>query len=120
MILYLDRCSTDGQVHVRNRFLTTWCLSSSTVIGLYEVFERVLNFVGLEEYKAKFIGFGCDGTNVNIAEGGLKGLLTKEFPWLVVPDHELELSLKDALKGSYFDAIDELLLRLYYLYEKSP
>ena len=30
------------------------------------------------------------------------------------------MSLKDVLKGSYFDTIDELLLRLYYLYEKSP
>ena len=34
--------------------------------------------------------------------------------------HRLELSVKDALKGTTFDAIDEFLLRLYYLYEKSP
>ena len=31
--------------------------------------------------------------------------------------HRLEL---DALKGTFFAAIDEMLLRLYYLYEKSP
>ena len=60
---------------------------------------------------------------MNIAEGGLKGLLTEEFPWLVVNwclSHRLELLLKDALKGSYFDTIDELLSRLYHLYQKSP
>ncbi len=34
--------------------------------------------------------------------------------------HRLELAVKDALKGTAFDAIDEFLLRLYYLYEKSP
>lgn len=56
-------------------------------------------------------------------DGGLKGFLTKEFPWLIVNwclSHRLELFLKDALKGTYFDVIDELLLRLDYLYEKSP
>ena len=34
--------------------------------------------------------------------------------------HRLELAVKDALKGTAFDAIDKFLLRLYYLYEKSP
>ena len=80
-------------------------------------------YVGLEELKSQLIGFGCDGINVNIAKGGLKGLLTKEFPWLVVIwclSHRLELFLKDALKSTYFDVIDDLLLKLYYLYGNSP
>lgn len=34
--------------------------------------------------------------------------------------HRLELSVKDALKSTSFDLIDELLLRLYYVYHKSP
>ena len=34
--------------------------------------------------------------------------------------HRLELAVKDALKGTRFHSIDEMLLRLYYLYEKSP
>ena len=34
--------------------------------------------------------------------------------------HRLELSVKDALKGTTFDLIDEMLLRLYYIYEKFP
>ena len=34
--------------------------------------------------------------------------------------HRLELAVKDALKGTALDVIDEFLLRLYYLYEKSP
>ena len=33
--------------------------------------------------------------------------------------HRSELAIKDALKDTAFDAIDEFLLRLYYLYEKS-
>ena len=34
--------------------------------------------------------------------------------------HRLELAIKDALKKTAFDLIDELLLRLYYLYKKLP
>ena len=34
--------------------------------------------------------------------------------------HRLKLAIKDALKGSSFDDVDEMLLRLYYLYQKSP
>ena len=123
MILYLDPYCKDGSVHIRDQFLTTRYLNSGTAKGLYEAFGRALKYMGLEELKSQLIGFGCDGTNVNIAEGGLKGLLTKDFPWLVVIwclSHRLELSLKDALKSTYFDVIDDLLLKLYYLYEKSP
>ena len=31
--------------------------------------------------------------------------------------HRLELAIRDALKGSPFDDVDEMLLCLYYLYE---
>ena len=34
--------------------------------------------------------------------------------------HRLELSLKDALKDTFSSSIDEMFLRVYYLYEKSP
>ena len=40
------------------------------------------------------------------------------FGWCVA--HRLELALKDSLSGTPFDEIDELILRLYYLYKKSP
>lgn len=34
--------------------------------------------------------------------------------------HRLELALKDALSSTYFKEVDEALLRMYYMYEKSP
>ena len=33
--------------------------------------------------------------------------------------HQLELALKDALKGTFFSEMDEMLLLTYYLYGKS-
>ncbi len=44
-------------------------------------------------------------------------------PWIVCfwcLAHRLELSLQDALKNTFFNTIDDLLLRLYYLYQNSP
>ena len=44
-------------------------------------------------------------------------------PWIEVfwfLAHRLELALKDALKGMLFKSVDEMLLQVYYLYEKSP
>jgi hypothetical protein len=69
------------------------------------------------------VGIGTDGASANIAAAGLKGLVEKEIPWVYWSwclDHRVELAVKDALKGTSFDLIDEMLLRLYYIYEKSP
>ena len=32
--------------------------------------------------------------------------------------HQMELAIKDALTGTAFDVLDEMLLRFYNLYEK--
>jgi hypothetical protein len=40
------------------------------------------------------------------------------YVWCVA--HRLELAVKDALTGTIFDDLDDVLLRLYYLYENSP
>ena len=34
--------------------------------------------------------------------------------------HGLELAVKDTLKGTSFDAVDDMLVKLYYLYKKAP
>ena len=47
----------------------------------------------------------------------------KTLNWLVFNRciaHRLELSLNDALSGTVFDDIDEIRLRIYYLYQKVP
>uniref|UniRef100_A0A1X7U3V9 Uncharacterized protein n=1 Tax=Amphimedon queenslandica TaxID=400682 RepID=A0A1X7U3V9_AMPQE len=55
----------------------------------------------------KLVAIATDGAAANIASAGLKA-------------NRLELSIKDALKGTWFDGIDNMLFQLYYLYEKSP
>ena len=68
----------------------------------------------------KLVGFGTDGAAANISKNGLKGLIEIEHNWIFCLAHRLELSVRDCLTGTVFDTIDEILLKLYYLYEKSP
>ena len=49
-------------------------------------------------------------------------VVEKQVPWVYwmwCMAHRLELAIKDALKGTSFDLVDEMLLRLYYIYDKS-
>ncbi len=39
-----------------------------------------MKFVGVSDWKDHLIGFGCDGTNVNLAYGGSKGHLEQAVP----------------------------------------
>lgn len=77
-----------------------------------------------ESFEKKLVGFAADGASVNRGEKeGVIGILKGRQPWVIYVwcvAHRLELSLKDALQGTVFDDVDEVLLRLYYLYENSP
>ena len=95
--------------------------------GLIDCLEDSLRRLGIEAMNAEqckmLVGIGTDGASANIAAAGLKGFVEKEVPWLYWSwclAHHVELAVKDALKGISFDLIDDMLLRLYYIYEKSP
>ena len=100
--------------------------SSATVAGLFEVVQDALQCVGIQAINAnksaKLVGMGTDGASANIAISGLKGLVEKELDhifWMWCLAHRIELAIKDALKSTCFKLIDEILLRLYYLYMKN-
>lgn len=82
--------------------------------------ENVLSVTGFPV----LIGCGTDGASVNVAEqNGMKGKLQAALPWLHWAwcyAHRLELACNDAFSSHLFHDIDEMLLRLYFLYEKSP
>ena len=80
-----------------------------------------------EDFMAKLVGFGSDGASVNASKKeGVKSLIQHENPWITFGwciAHRLELPLKDSLKGTDFDDIDDLILKMYYLcknYTTSP
>ena len=83
-----------------------------------------LGITAISPDECKFlVGIGTDGASANIASAGMKGLVEKELPWVFwmwCLAHRLELAIKDALKATAFTLIDEMLLQLYYVYDKSP
>ena len=118
LVLTFDPHAKDGKVHVHDRFLTVRQPKSGNAEGLFECFKTALSYVGVANWEDKLIGFGCDGTSVNIAAGGLRGYLEQSVPWVVVfwcLAHRLELSLKDALGATLLSSIDDMLMRVYYL-----
>ena len=122
-IQYFDPKSDDGSVHVRNKFLTVRQLKRGDAQTLFECFKAAMEYIGITDWRNKLIGFGTDGASVNTGAGGLRGFMENEVSWVVFfwcLAHRLELALKDALKATYFATLDEMLMRLYYLYEKSP
>ena len=49
--------------------------------------------------------------------------MKEEMPWIVFVwcmAHRLELAFQDALKDTFFDEIDNMILKIFYLYQKSP
>ena len=123
LVVYFDPSADDGKIHVRNRLFAVRQPVRANAEGLFECFTRALDYVNIVNWKDKLVGFGCDGANVNIGANGLRGFLEEHAPWIVMfwcLAHRLELSLQDALKSTLFSTIDEMLLHLYFLYEKSP
>ena len=123
LVVFCDLHSPNGKIRVRSQFLTVRRLESCTAQGLFTCLQAALAYVGITNWEKRLIGFGCDGATLNIGARGLKGILRDSMSWIVVfwcLAHRLELATKDALKFTLFSQIDELLLRLYYLYEKAP
>lgn len=123
LAIYFDPYSTDGSVHIRNRFMCVRQPESVDATGLYRCINRALAHLALDGIPSKLIGYGCGGASVNIGSNALKGCLQSERPWIVTfwcLAHRLELSLKDGLRNTLFSKIDDILLRIYYLYSKAP
>ena len=83
-LLHFDPYSKYGMVHIRDSFFTVRHLSSGTSRGLYYCMQKAVEHMGAADWKTKLIGFGCDGTNVNMTDGGLKGILREAVPWVIV------------------------------------
>lgn len=123
LIVYFDPFCSDGSVHVRNKYLCVRQPRSVCATGLFGAFERALSYLEVDQQPSKLIGFGCDGASVNMGGNGVRGLIQSDRPWVVTVwcfAHRLKLTIKDALKRSYFSDVDEFLLRVYYVYSKSP
>ena len=101
-------------------------LKHSNAAGIVSAIKRSFESIDVteESFDKYLIGFVADGAMVSRGEkDGVISILQRHLPWVIYVwcvTHHLELALKDALQGTIFDDVDEVLLCLYYLYENSP
>ncbi|KAL5487067.1 hypothetical protein EMCRGX_G019626 [Ephydatia muelleri] len=127
LAVFCDVDGMDERFHTRMKFLAVERPNDATASGLFQCLQCCLHKIGVKAIDAeeckRLVGIGTDSTNTNIASAGLKGLVESHVPWVFwmwCLAHRVELAIKDALKSTTFDLIDEMLLRMYYIYEKSP
>ena len=69
------------------------------------------------------VGCGTDGASGDVSDqNGMRGKLQAALPWLYWAwyyAHRPELACKDAFSSHPFHDIDDMLLRLYYLYKQN-
>ena len=51
---------------------------SVNALGLFECFSRALSCLSLDDGLGKLIGFGCDGTSINMGANALRGRLESD------------------------------------------
>lgn len=114
-----------SEVCVECDFLSLSDVEYGTSQGVFNTIKESLENIEIQNCNKKLVGFGADGASVNSGgKSGVKMLLTAEIPWITFGwcvAHRLELSLKDKLgKTESFNEVDCIILRMHYIYKKSP
>ena len=83
--------------------------------------KKAVEYMGAADWETKLIGFGCDGTNANMADGGLKGISCTMGNGILVLRTSPGIIVERCSKNHiFFASIDELLLQIYFMYENLP
>ena len=127
MVCWCDTNAEDEKLHTRIGFSAIDRPTTTNSEGAYKSLKHELQQLDISNIHKNdcchHYGIATDGASVNIASGSLKGLVEKQVPWIYWMScmaHRLELAIKDTLKEANFDLVDEMLLRLCYIYDKSP
>ena len=106
------------------RYLSIESVDNVTATGVLSSLTTAFERFGVLSFEKSLLGLNCDGASVNLGQFGSLGALIKEkAPWLELVhcfNHRIELALKDAFENSAFAKIETMLMKLYYLYQKSP
>ena len=135
VLVYCRMDDAEQEMTTCSRFLSLHNPQKADASGLLEWICEAMHLLGVDDVldqdsvlgvgtKPVLIGIGTDGATVNRgAHNGLRGQMQRALTWLFwcwCYAHRLELAYKDAFSSSLFCTMQEMLLRLYYLYEKSP
>ena len=117
-VLYLS----GGEPKVK--FLGIEAPDQATADGLKENIEKAFQNIGITPMYDSLANLCVDGASVNTGiHNGLGAKMQAHAEWLTIIhcfNHNLELAVKDAFDKTFFKEIDNMLLKLFYLYRKSP
>lgn len=108
-----DKADTDGLVNCLKKPLERF-----GVVDFFFDKARVL------AAKPTLVSSGTDGASVNVGQHkSIKERFQSALPWIFWSwcyAHILELASKSGLSSALYKSVEEMLLRLYYFYKKSP
>ena len=124
-VIYCKRDDKAKMMRSHTRYLALLNPTRSTAEGLIDCLSGALERLDIDvsqkesvlnaECRPVLVGGGTDAASVNVGvHSGMKVKMQDTLP------HRLELACKDAFKSLLFAAISEMLIRLLYLYKKSP
>ena len=106
------------------KFISIEPANNANAEGIHICIKEAFEQAGVLDLSKKVIMLNVDGAAVNTGvHHGASVLMKEPSPWLQLIhcfNHRLELSIKNAFKTDAFVKIDEILMKLYYLYQKSP
>ena len=92
--------------------------------GLKQCIKDSFHRIGITPQSSRLASMNVDGAAVNTSiHSGLEVKFKETVPWISVIhcfNHRLELAVKDMFDGTFFKYIDTMLVKVYYLYRKSP
>ena len=117
-ILFLN----DGVPNIR--YFSVESVKNANATGIHKSIQTAFNRFGITKFEDRIVGLNADGTSVNMDPlNGLGKIVKNSTPWLELVhcfNHHIDLALKDAFDTSPFGDIHNMLMKLYYLYEKGP
>ena len=69
----------DGGVLVWDVFFAVRQPEATDTRGLYVYLDHALQYIGVDDWKNKLVGFGSDGASVNMVAGSLQGLSRNRY-----------------------------------------
>ena len=121
-LIYVLFLNKNGRAEVK--FFSVESVKSADAEGLKSAIIESFERIGIINFASRLHGLNVDGASINTGiRNGLGAKIKEIAPWLTVIhcfNHRLELGVKDAFRESFFSEIDHMLLKFYYLYQKSP
>ena len=91
---------------------------------MFLISDVLIPCVGFPEFENGTVALGAYVASVNFGDkAGVRALMKELMPWISFVwcmAHRLELAIKEALKDNVFKDVDDMLLKIFYLYQKSP